>query len=593
MTLESFNFILPELFLLLLLNVYLLYALFFSGLGQKCQTSGESLNLQAGVGDIPLALPGFPKVETSQKLSVKSEKEKDFKSGKLSLAGFPQSAAKLKNIEDNLRSQNQSIKLAYLATPLQIVEPLSWLIVLGLGFSVVLLLNNPVSLASAVCLTNSYICDTYATFFKALICLSSAAAISLGVPAFKSSTVEHRIHNYEFLLVIFLSVLGMLCLVSSYNFLTFYLSIELQSLSFYLLACSKAKSEFSAEAGLKYFILGAFSSAFLLFGVSLVYGSTGSIYFDDVAALLEFSFGSELSQNFARGAAFTVDLSLSQIGLTIGLACICISLLFKLAAVPFHMWAPDVYEGSPMGITAFFAIASKIAALATLARFVIYTEQSLLDFLSFVAIASLTVGTLSAMRQVKMKRLIAFSGISNVGWFILGLCCGRLDAVMLHLMVYILTSITLFSIITQPIHRQTGGVRGNAEENLTLKHISDLGQVYKSNAVMALALTLAFFSLGGIPFLAGFYSKYLIINASIQAEALGLLSIGLVSAVLSAFYYLRVVKTIYFMEASNNWFTFSKPSFANAYLISCTTFFTAFFVTYPECLSVWLIHTCS
>jgi NADH-quinone oxidoreductase subunit N len=578
MTPSDILLIVPELFQLVLINILLLYALFFSGLGQKSQASSQGFFLQKF---------------TAQNISANS-----------------------------FAAQGKNLRLAYIPTPVQIVEPLSWLIVLSLGFSVILLLNNPASLANAVCLTNSYICDTYATFFKALVCVSSAAAIALAIPALKNSKLGSHRSNYEFLLVIYLSVLGMLCLISSYNFLTFYLSIELQSLSFYLLACSRAKSEFSAEAGLKYFILGAFSSAFLLFGMSLVYGCIGSIYFDDLAALLEFStsqakatslnfdlsqkleniskmgLGSEnwnqnglqgIDQNFAAKVTLE-NSSASKIGLTIGLACICISLLFKLAAVPFHMWAPDVYEGSPMGITAFFAIASKIAALATLARFVIITEQSLMELFSFVSIATLTVGTLSAMRQVKIKRLIAFSGISNVGWFLLGLCCGRLDAVMLHLIVYIFTSITLFSIIIQPIHRQGGSENG--VDHMTLKHISDLGQVYKTNAVMAFALTLAFFSLGGIPILAGFYSKYLIINASIQAEALGLLTVGLISAVVSAFYYLRVVKTVYFMEASNNWFTFDVPSIANAYLISCTTFFTAFFIAYPECLSIWLIHTC-
>nr|AOC61539.1 NADH dehydrogenase subunit 2 [Gloeotilopsis planctonica] len=569
--------ILPEIFQLILINILLLYALFFSGLGQKCQTSEESFFLQNSI---------------------------------------------TQNKEANFSTQGKYIRLAYLSTPLQIVEPLSWLVVLSLGFSFILLLNNPSSLESAVCLTNSYICDTYASFFKALVCVSSAAAIALSIPALKSSNVGSGRSNYEFILVIYLSIMGMLCLISSYNFLTFYLSIELQSLSFYLLACSRAKSEFSAEAGLKYFILGAFSSAFLLFGMSLVYGSTGSIYFDDVAALLEFSNNAKatgginidltqkledlskmghsienwnpsglsgFSQNLLSAVSFE-NYSASKIGLIIGLVCICISLLFKLAAVPFHMWAPDVYEGSPMSITAFFAIVSKIAALATLARFVIMTEQSLIELLTFVSIATLTVGTLSAMRQVKIKRLIAFSGISNVGWFLLGLCCGRLDAVMLHLIVYILTSITLFSIIIQPIHRDLGRTGESGVDSMILKHISDLGQVYKTNAVMAFALTLAFFSLGGIPILAGFYSKYLIINASIQAEALGLLTVGLISAVLSAFYYLRVVKTVYFMQTTNNWFTFDVPSLANAYLISCTTFFTAFFIAYPECLSIWLIH---
>ena len=480
-------------------------------------------------------------------------------------------------------------------TPLQVVEPLSWLIILSLLFSVALILNNPVN--NAVILTNSFICDQYATVFKVLLCLASAAAIALAIPAFKSSmTGSAKINNYEVILIIYLSILGMLCLITSYNFLTLYLSIELQSLSFYLLACSKSRSEFSAEAGLKYFILGAFSSAILLFGICLIYGSVGTIYFDDVVALLEFHkysgdlgganpLTATISTNSVQVVTSALDNNTSHVGLVVGLACICISLLFKLAAVPFHMWAPDVYEGSPMGITAFFAIAAKIGALAVLARFIIATEQLLIDLLSIVAIATLIIGTLSAMRQVKLKRLIAFSGIGNVGWFLMGLCSGNLDAVILHLVVYIMLSITLFSIIILPIHR----IGGYGFDNMTIKHISDLGQIYKTNTVIALALTLTFFSLGGIPLLAGFYSKYLIINAAIQAEAFGLILVGIVSAVFSAFYYIRVVKTIYFIEPGSDWFSFETPSPTNAYLIVITSFFTTFFMIYPESISIWLI----
>lgn len=550
MTIIDFTLIIPELFQLVLINILLLYALFFSGLGQSNQITSSSS-------------------QATQKLDL------------------------ILNT-NNLHPQ-QLIRSAYLPTPLQVVEPLSWLITLSLLFSAALILNNPVN--NAVILTNSFICDQYGTVFKVLLCLTSAAAIALAIPAFKSSmTGSAKINNYEVLLIIYLSILGMLCLITSYNFLTLYLSIELQSLSFYLLACSKSRSEFSAEAGLKYFILGAFSSAILLFGICLIYGSVGTIYFDDVVALLEFHkysgdlagsspLTASLSASGVQVVTSTLDNNTSHVGLVVGLACICISLLFKLAAVPFHMWAPDVYEGSPMGITAFFAIAAKIGALAVLGRFIMATEQLLISVLSFVAIATLIIGTLSAMRQVKIKRLIAFSGIGNVGWFLTGLCCGNLDAVILHLVVYIMLSITLFSIIILPIHR----IGGYGFDNMTVKHISDLGQIYKTNTVIALALTIALFSLGGIPLLAGFYSKYLIINAAIQAEAFGLILVGVVSAVFSAFYYIRVVKTIYFVEPGSDWFSFETPSPTNAYLIVITSFFTTFFMIYPESISIWLI----
>lgn len=543
----------PELFQLILINVLLLYALFFSGLGQSNQVRPSS------------QIASQPSLEYTVQSAM---------------------------LEGGCKRPQQLIRSAYLPTPLQIAEPLSWLIVIGLLFSTALYLNNPIN--NAILLTNSFICDDFGTSFKVLLCLASAAAIALSIPTLKSSLSSEasRINNYEFLLIIYLSILGMLCLISSYNFLTLYLSIELQSLSFYLLACMKSRSEFSAEAGLKYFILGAFSSAILLFGISIIYGSIGSIYFDDVAALIEFS---NYNDNSLSTSSQSIGTSLPgqthYIGLILGLACICISLLFKLAAVPFHVWAPDVYEGSPMSITAFFAITAKIAALAVLARFIIGTGQLLVPVLSFVAIASLVVGTLSAMRQVKIKRLIAFSGISNVGWFLMGLCCGRLDAVILHLVVYIMLSITFFSVLIQPIHRLGGGEA--SFKNRTIKHISDLGQIYKTNSMIGTALTIALFSLGGIPLLAGFYSKYLIINSAIQAEALVLLTVGLVSAVFSAFYYIRIVKTIYFTTGGSfttDWFSLEAPSTTNAYLIAATTFFTVFFIVYPESISIWLIN---
>ena len=560
----DFILLVTEFFQLTLLLVLLSYALFFSGLGQSTQVTSSSPVTEQDLLSNPVNTDGS-KLKISPGLSV--------------IGG------------GTLRPQ-QLVRSAYLSTPLQTVEPLSWLIALGLMFTVALYMNNPAQ--NAVLLTSSFVCDDFATLFKILLCLSSAAAIVLSIPSKSNLTCfATKISDYEFLLIIYLAIIGMLCLISSYNLLTLYLSIELQSLSFYLLACMKSRSEFSAEAGLKYFILGAFSSAILLFGISLIYGSIGSIYFDDIAALVEFSglnnsfqswseSGTSLAGAFGQGP---------YVGLGIGLICICISLLFKLAAVPFHVWAPDVYEGSPMSVTAFFAITAKIAALAVLVRFLILTGQHLSPLLILVSMASLVVGTLSAMRQVKIKRLIAFSGISNIGWFLMGLCSGRLDGVVLHLIVYIMLSITLFSVIIQPILRVGGGEA--SFRDMTIKHISDLGQVYKTNSTIALALTLALFSLGGIPLLAGFYSKYLIINGAIQAEALPLLVIGLLSAVFSAFYYIRVVKVVYFSSPQGfqdkDWFSFAAPSNINAYLIALTSFFTLCFIMYPESIAIWII----
>ena len=541
----DFLFIIPELYHIILLNLLLLFALFFSGLGQSKQTALWS------------------PIEGSRS-------------------------------QGGLKSPNNQhdYYYVYLPTPLQMVGLLGWLIVLSLLLSIPLYLNIPANLIGLI-LTSSFICDDFARIFKIVLTFGAAAAICLAIPAHQSSLLTGKIgySNYESLILVYLAIFGMLCLISSYNFLSLYLSIELQSLCFYLLASSKSRSEFSAEAGLKYFILGAFSSSILLFGICLIYGTIGSIYFDDIGVWHMFCNGNGLVESQGNSSviegSWLTGLATVNLGVIVGLSCICISLLFKLAAVPFHMWAPDVYEGSPMGVTAFFAIAAKVGALAVLARLIIMTGQLLQPIIVLITAATLLVGTFSAMRQIKLKRFIAFSGISNVGWFLMGLSCGQLEAVILHLIVYIVSGITLFSITIQPIHRLE---ENNHHSYTNIKHISDLGQIYKTNKVEAVALTLTLFSLGGIPLLAGFYSKYLIINAAVQAETLGLLSIGLFSAVLSAFYYIRVVKTIYFARLGGDWFSSETPSNVNAYLIAITSFFTALFIIYPESFTVWLIN---
>jgi NADH-quinone oxidoreductase subunit N len=329
----------------------------------------------------------------------------------------------------------------------------------------------------------------------------------------------------------------MLCLIKSYNFLTIYLSVELQSLSFYMLAAMRSRTEASAEAGLKYFILSAFSSAILLLGITLIYAATGSQNFADLNIIINY-FNSQ---------------SNIPISLNIGLGCVCISLLFKLAAAPFHAWIADVYEGSPTPITAFFAITAKIGACAALIR-VMELHVTTFGLLPFIAVLSLIIGSLSAMRQVKLKRLLAFSGVTNVGWFILALITGQWHLLIIHLVIYILLSICLFSIFILPnleYRQRTAYSLGqhivdHGTDSLAIKYISDLNQLHKTNPSLAFAMVIAFFSLAGIPPLAGFYSKYLIINALTQTEQYLTLLIALVSAVLSAFYYIRVIKTIYF-----------------------------------------------
>ena len=431
--------------------------------------------------------------------------------------------------------------------------------------------------------------DDLSRFMSVFLCFSASCALSLSLQSLK------RFGRYEFVLLLGLSLLGMLCLIKSSSFLSFYLSIELQSLSLYMLAAMRSRTESSSEAGLKYFILSAFSSAMLLLGMAVCYGAIGSQNFSDLThALNHFSGTSSLEAN-----------------LWVGCGCIAVSLLFKLGAAPFHAWIADVYEGSHTSITAWFAITAKIAVATALIR--LNGCGMLFNLLTFVALTSLVVGSLSAMRQVKLKRLIAFSAVANAGWFVLALVTGQWQLMVVHLLVYTLQSINLFSVFTLPLFRShpslayrtrsanlssvsTDSVDHGADSSV-LKYLSDLHQIVKVNPSLALAVSLSMFSLAGMPPLAGFYSKYLILNAVTQAEMYGVLSLALAVAILSAFYYLRVVKTAYFSGGENAsyggqwWFTL-RPQPINAWITSFTTATTLLFFLNPDyfCALLFLVN---
>jgi NADH-quinone oxidoreductase subunit N len=484
-----------------------------------------------------------------------------------------------------VHSEHIDFRLGYQITPLQISQVLCDLVVLSLLFTLGLYANAPIS--NSVILTDSFICDHLATLTKVLVCISSAAAIALG------SHVVKRFSSYEFVILCYMAILSMQCLISSYSFLSFYLAVELQSLCFYMLAGMRSSSEFSTEASLKYFILGAFSSAILLLGISLIYGTIGSIYFADVSLFLHHLSSAESIQSVTQ----------PWLGLIIGLGCILISLLFKLGAAPFHTWVADVYEGSGTNITAFFAICAKIGVLSVLIRLTLASQDHILMLaLAYASGLSLFVGSLSAMRQTKIKRLLALSGVANVGWFLLALASGQWEASVLHLIVYITLSITLFSIFITPLFRSHPnlqyrvrseaklGITDHGADANTFKHISDLQQIYKTNPTLAFALALAMFSLAGIPPLAGFYSKYIVIQGVVQSEQYVLLFLALGVAVISAFYYCRVVKVMYFTCIPNqNWFSMQIPSVINAYLISTTSLITVLFMAQPDYVTTWLV----
>lgn len=558
----DFLVVIPECFQILLINVLLLFAICFSNYSTQNVTRDKLTQSAYRPFERYVNLPKLSKPNTD---NLKSDSyrgfEKTLNNDKLSSntrfdQSIQQRLSPIHNQNDTkysarlIKTQMQIIRpsYAYITTPVTLIEPVIQLVILSLICSKILYINCP--LTYAIGLTDSIIWDSLSRFMSVLLCISASISLLLGLASVK------RYGRYEFVFIIWLSIIGMLCLLKSYNFLTFYLSIELQSLSFYMLAAMRSKTEASAEAGLKYFILSAFSSAILLLGITLIYAAIGSQNFADLSIIINYFYSVFYTDTASASEYLSYNVPVS---LGIGLACVCISLLFKLAAAPFHLWVADVYEGSPTAITAFFAITAKIAAASALIR-ILELHITIFELLPLIAILSLVVGSFSAMRQVKLKRLIAFSGVANVGWFLLALITGQWDLLIVHLVVYILLSVCLFSIFVLPLFRTHPNLeyrqrikQNNSEhlidhgtDSLTIKYISDLNQLNKTNPSLALAMVIALFSLAGIPPFAGFYSKYLIINALTQTEQYLTLSIALGCAILSAFYYIRVIKTIYF-----------------------------------------------
>jgi proton-translocating NADH-quinone oxidoreductase chain N len=387
-----------------------------------------------------------------------------------------------------------------------------------------------------------------------------------------------KVYAFENLILIIISVSTMMLLVSSYDLLGLYLTIELQSLCFYVLAASKRYSEFSTEAGLKYFLLGAFSSGILLFGASAIYGFTGMTNFEDLGKLSTTQIFSESQEK----------------PMIIGIIFIAVAFLFKMTAVPFHMWAPDVYEGSPTYITAFFAIVPKIAIIGVFIRFLsqvqgFFTEWETIFIIS--SIASLILGSIAAMAQQKLKRLLAYSSISHVGFMLIGFCCGTIEgvqALLIYIVIYMIMSCGIFSIALSLYDKK----------GLFCESIHDFHLLGKTNPILAFTFTIILFSMAGIPPLAGFCSKFYLFFASLSSSLYVLAFVGIITSVISCFYYIRFIRIMYFETSSNNiigpsllaskTFTFFYDiSFANSFVLALVATFLIFFFVYPSPLFLW------
>jgi NADH-quinone oxidoreductase subunit N len=374
-----------------------------------------------------------------------------------------------------------------------------------------------------------------------------------------------KVNSFEYFILILLACLGMVCLVSTNDLLALYMSIELMSLSFYVLAAYKRNSEFSGEAGLKYFILGAFSSGLLLFGTSMLYGFTGLTNFEEISKVL-------------TGINGAVDV-VTYNGIVIGILFISVSLLFKLGAAPFHMWAPDVYEGAPTPVTAFFSIVPKVAIFALLLRLFYHTFY---DFASlwqpiflYTGVLSMIIGSVGALYQKKIKRLMAYSGISNVGYMLVGFSAGTIESMsglIIYLIVYVVMIIAFFAFVL--------GTQTEKDAKLNM-YVSDLVNLGKVNPPLAYSVTFILFSMIGLPPFAGFFAKMYLFLAMIQAELYTVAIIGVLSSVVASFYYIRIIKVMFF-GTSNHYVTYKQMDNMNALVLSGSLFFLIVFLCCPQ-----------
>ncbi|MEO0861031.1 MAG: NADH-quinone oxidoreductase subunit NuoN [Pseudomonadota bacterium] len=363
--------------------------------------------------------------------------------------------------------------------------------------------------------------DGFAQFAQVAILLSAAVVLILG----QDYMTRIGLMKFEYPLLITLSVIGMMVMVSAGNLLTVYMGLELQSLALYVVASMRRDHVKSTEAGLKYFVLGALSSGLLLYGISLTYGYAGSLQFTDVIA-----------------AASDGDIAL---GLLFGLVFMLAGLAFKVSAAPFHMWTPDVYEGSPTPVTAFFATAPKLAAMGMFARVVHDAFGGVVgdwqQVVALLSVISMFVGAIAAIGQKDIKRLMAYSSIAHMGYALMGLAAGTaggVQAMLLYMAIYVVMNIGTFAFIL-----------AMTREGQEVSDISSLNELSKAHPGKALALLILMFSLAGIPPMVGFFAKYYVLQAAVDAGLVWLAVLGVIASVIGAFYYLRIVYFMYFGES--------------------------------------------
>jgi len=395
----------------------------------------------------------------------------------------------------------------------ELIHNLSIIVLLITG---VIVFNETLDIEKILLFNGSVVIDYLSSFMKIITLLAAFIVLAIS----KNYLDNFKISKIEYPILILSSVLGMMVMISSNDLIVFYMGLELQSLALYVLATFNRNNLKSSEAGLKYFVLSALSSGLLLYGCSLIYGFSGSTNFEIIASQLD-------SNEYA---------------LTYGIVFILVGLAFKISAVPFHMWAPDVYEGSPTTVTLFFTMVPKIAALTVFIRFLYVPFLELIDqwqmILVFLSIASMLFGAIAAIGQKNIKRLIAYSSIGHIGYALAGVASASNDGIqssVIYLTIYIVMNLGFFSCLLM--------LRRN--DNY-YESIDDLSGLSKNHPILSFSLLVILFSLAGIPPLAGFFAKFYIFKAVIEQSMYFLAIVGLLSTVIAAFYYLRIIKIIYF-----------------------------------------------
>jgi NADH-quinone oxidoreductase subunit N len=399
-----------------------------------------------------------------------------------------------------------------------------------------------------VSFNGSFVVDDFARFLKILALIGSATAIVLSIDYAKRENQQ----RFEYPVLIVLSTLGMMLLISASDLIALYLGLELMSLPLYVVAASHRDNLRSTEAGLKYFVLGALSSGMLLYGASLVYGFTGTVSFSGIAS--------------AAGQG--------GIGLIFGIVFLFAGFCFKVSAVPFHMWTPDVYEGAPSPVTAFFAAAPKVAGIAMFVRAAVMAFPTITSqwqqIVVFVAIASMALGSFAAIGQRNIKRLMAYSSIGHMGFALVGLAAGTAEGVqgvLVYVAIYVSMTLGVFAVILS-MRRPSGMVES----------IDQLAGLSRTNPTAAFFMAMLLFSMAGIPPLAGFFAKFYVFVAAIKAGLYILAVIGVLASVVGAYYYLLIIKTMYFDDAVEGFQ--SMPVELKVVLAVCGLFNLLFFL-YP------------